>query len=116
MASKDNKHKYVDDHWEEEEAEESTASTKKQRTDDDDDNSDSLSTDDFSSEPKEEVSSEEGMNLRWPRSDDEVTSNLENDSIGKWRWHLWRRSDTDRSDDEEDQLISCSCSINRRTD
>jgi hypothetical protein len=56
-------------------------SMKKQRT-----ISDSSSTDDLSSETEGEVSSEEEMNLRWPRSDDGGTSDSEN-------------NDSDTSDD-----------------
>jgi hypothetical protein len=65
MASKGNKHKYAYDV--EEETDE--VSPKKQKTigndnNDDDDNDSFSSTDDFSLEPKEEVSSdEEEMNL-----------------------------------------------------
>jgi hypothetical protein len=37
-----------------------------------------VSTDEFSSELEEEVSSDEEVNLRWPRFDDRGTSDLEN--------------------------------------
>jgi hypothetical protein len=68
---------------------------KKERT-----NGDDSLTDDFSSEPEEEISSEEEMNLQRSHSDDGDTSDSEkNDSIGN-------NSDTsdDGSDNEEDQF------------
>jgi hypothetical protein len=67
IASKDNKHKYTDDHQEEEEAKESTTTSKKRRT------SDSSSTDDSLSEEEP---------TWWARFDDRDTTDLENDSIG----------------------------------
>jgi hypothetical protein len=57
MASKDNNHKYGDNHREKDEVGESTAMSKKQRMSGDDNDSSSSSIDDFSLE--EEVYSEE---------------------------------------------------------
>jgi hypothetical protein len=80
MASKDIKR-----FREKEEVEESTTSTKKQKMvgnddhgDNDNDNDDSWSTDDFSLDPEEEVSSEKEMNHRRACYDDVGTSDSGN--------------------------------------
>jgi hypothetical protein len=103
----DNKHKYATDGVEEE------VPLKKQKTTGDDNGDSSLSTYDYSSEPSEEVSSEEEeMNLpigseeelliQWGHFDDGDTSDSENNgSIGNG-WEI--SDDGDTSDDEEEQL------------